>query len=155
MSPSPDVTLRLFRAEDQREAKEIILAGLEEHWGWRDAAKNPDLEDIAASYAGTVFVVAGEGERLVGTGALVPREGGVAEIVRMSVAAGARRRGIGSAILGELLARAAHAGVRRIVLETTSSWTEVVAFYLGHGFRITHDRDGDTYFALDLAPGHP
>ncbi len=71
----------------------------------------------------------------------------------MSVARAERRRGIGSAVLGRLLANARAAGFRRIILETTSTWVEAVAFYQKHGFRVTHVREGDMYFALDLSPG--
>ena len=75
----------------------MILAGLVEHWGFLDATKNPDLEDIAASYAGATFLVARLGDDIVGTGALVPHQDGTAEIVRMSVAQELRRRGLAGA----------------------------------------------------------
>ncbi len=72
------------------------------------------------------------------------------EIVRMSVANDMRQKGIGSAILSSLCARAATLGLRRILLETTETWDEVVAFYERFGFRQTHRQAGDIYFALDL-----
>ncbi|MFZ6029482.1 MAG: GNAT family N-acetyltransferase [Chloroflexota bacterium] len=145
------LTISRFQPQDQNAAKALILAGLAEHWGFLDTTRNPDLNDIAASYAEAVFLVARINGKLVGTGALVPRTVESAEIVRMSVDRSVRRQGIGQAILRALLEHACQAGFRRITLETTASWEEVIAFYLSSGFRITHEQDGDVYFALDLA----
>jgi putative acetyltransferase len=152
MTASPAIVIEPFRPADQAEVKRLILAGLAEHWGALDPAKNPDLNDIASTYAGFSFLVARQDGKIVGTGALVPRDNGTAEIVRMSVAKDARRTGIGRAVLHALCARAAALGFRSIVLETTETWDEVVAFYLTNGFRVTHRRDGDVYFALHLVP---
>ena len=73
-----------------------------------------------------------------------------AEVVRMSVAAAARRRGLGRRILSALCAEAKARGFRRVILETTQTWSEVIAFYQSFGFRITHYKDGDVYFELLL-----
>jgi GNAT superfamily N-acetyltransferase len=148
--PTDDLIIRPFQPADQAEAKRLILAGLAEHWGALDPTRNPDLNDIAASYAGARFLVAYRGERLIGAGALLPRSAEVAEIVRMSVARAERRRGVGRAILEELIAYARAAGFRRIILETTATWQEAIAFYQRAGFRFTHHQDGDAYFALEI-----
>lgn len=144
------ISISLFQPADQTEVRELILAGLAGHWGTLDPARNPDLNDIARSYAEAVFLVARSDGRVVATGALVPRAEGEAEIVRMSVAAGLRRRGIGRLILTRLIAAARQAGIRRVILETTADWKEVVDFYLQAGFRITHSQDGDVYFTIDI-----
>ena len=149
-SCSSVIIIRPFEPSDQLQAQEVILAGLQDHWGERDRSKNPDLHDIGASYASATFLVACEGERIVGTGALIPRQNGVAEIVRMSVVASNRRKGLGR-ILSELLRRAEDMGVRTVVLETSRTWGEVIQFYLAHGFAITHYANGDVYFALTLS----
>jgi GNAT superfamily N-acetyltransferase len=143
------VEIRPFRPQDQALAKELILAGLAEHWGQLDPVLNPDLNDIATAYAGAAFLVAWRGGRLVGTGALVPRSPGVAEVVRMSVARPCRRQGIGRLILVQLCEHARLAGYCRVILETTSTWQDVIEFYRRFGFRETHRRDGDTYFAIE------
>jgi putative acetyltransferase len=127
-----------------------VLAGLADHWGKLDPSKNPDLNDIGSTYAHATFLVAWLQGKIVGTGALVPRSEEVVEIVRMSVARDVRRQGIGRLILQQLIVHAQAGGYRQVILETTSTWLEVVAFYERCGFRITHHRDGDTYFALDL-----
>ncbi len=144
------VTIRPFRPEDQAAAKALILAGLVEHFGYLDPTKNPDLDDIAATYAGGTFLLAWRGDEIVGTGALVHEREGVARIVRMSVDAPVRRRGIGTQVLQALCEHARAAGYRQIVLETTSTWREVVAFYRRNGFRLVGSWEDDTHFVMDL-----
>jgi ribosomal protein S18 acetylase RimI-like enzyme len=140
-----------FTPSDQPAVKALILAGLVDHWGTLDRTKNPDLNDIAASYKDAYFLVAKRDGQVVGCGAFVPRSPDTVMIVRMSVAAACRRQGLGRRILTALCAEAKERGYRRVVLETTQTWSEVIAFYQGFGFRITHYQDGDVYFALDLA----
>ena len=139
-----------FRPEDQRPAKALILAGMEEHWGVLDESKNPDLDDIASSYADGVFLVAWQDGEMVGRGAFRPVSDETVEIVRMSVRKEKRRQGIGGEILAELCWRAYRQGYKRVILETTASWEEVVAFYRAFGFEVTHRMAGDLYFAMDL-----
>ncbi len=145
-----EIIISDFQPSDQIEAKALILSGLVDHWGWLDPTLNPDLTDIAESYRQAIFLVARLDGRMVGTGALKPRGEGVAEIVRMSVAKDLRRLGLGRKILAELVARARVMGLRKIILETTETWNEVIAFYVSFGFRITHHQDGDVYFELLL-----
>ncbi len=144
--------IRRFQPEDQAAARVIVLAGLEERWGNLDLALNPDLDDIASAYAGATFLVAedGPGGRLVGTGALVRESRNVARIARMSVVAGARRKGVGSKILDGLLDGARAAGYRRLVLETTETWDDAVAFYERRGFREVGRRGGEVHMALAI-----
>jgi putative acetyltransferase len=80
----------------------------------------------------------------------VPRGSGTAEIVRMSVARDLRRCGLGRTILARLVETAKAAGFERIVLETTETWQEVIAFYLRFGFEVSHHQDGDVYFKMEL-----
>ena len=150
MNNLDNITISLFRPEDQAQVKSLILAGLGEHWGTLDPSKNPDLNDIRSTYANATFLVAWLDDKIVGTGALVPRTDGVAEIVRMSVAPDLRRRGVGRLILQQIVERAQAAGYRQIILETTATWREVIEFYQRCGFHITHYHDGDVYFVLDL-----
>jgi GNAT superfamily N-acetyltransferase len=148
------VRIRHLRPEDQAAARELVLAGLKERWGSLDLAKNPDLDDIASEYAGATFLVAerGPGGAPVGTGALVHESEGVARIVRMSVAASERLRGVGSRILDGLLESARAAGYRLVVLETTETWVDAIAFYERRGFREVGRRDGEVHMALDVEP---
>jgi putative acetyltransferase len=149
---TPAIDIRPFQPADQAAVKALVLAGLADHWEVLDPALNPDLNDIATTYANATFLVAQQGERIVACGALVPRGNGTAEIVRMSVSRDLRRHGIGRWILAALVEQARSLGFRRIVLETTETWQEVIAFYLRFGFHITHHAGGDVYFALEIDP---
>jgi len=61
-----------------------------------------------------------------------------------------RRKGIGRMILDHLCDYARSIGCRQVILETTETWQEVIAFYERCRFQITHHQDGDVYFKLDL-----
>lgn len=145
-----EVTIRLFRRSDQAAARRLILHGLRERWGKLDETKNPDLDDIADYYSDGFFLVAGLRDEVIGTGALIPEAAGVGRIVRMSVARPWRRQGVGQRILEALLERARAAGYRRVVLETTATWEDAVAFYRRHGFQTVAVRDGNAHFMHEL-----
>ncbi|MDE2890801.1 MAG: GNAT family N-acetyltransferase [Gemmatimonadota bacterium] len=152
---SQQISIKPFEREDQDTVRNLILDGLAEHWDEVDTKLNPDLNDIGASYEGATFLVAWLDGEIVGSGALVPSSDHVAEIVRMSVAAEYRRHGIGRQILERLCQKAKESGIQRIVLETSSSWTEAIVFYRRFGFRVTSRHNGrfgcEVHFALDLA----
>ena len=148
------ILIKPFESEDQDTVQSLILAGLAEHWGEIDPTLNLDLNDIGTSYNDATFLVAWLDGRIIGSGALIPRSDQVAEIVRMSVAPELRRRGIGGKILERLFQEAKELGFQRIVLETTSTWSDVIEFYKRFGFRVTHRQEGpfggEVHFALDL-----
>ena len=139
-----------FQSSDQAAVKTLILDGLVDHWGTLDESKNPDLDNIPQSYANAMFLVAWLDGEIIGTGAFIPRSEKQVEIVRMSVAKEKRRQGIGQKILSELCKRASEKGYEEVVLETTDTWLDVVAFYQQYGFEITHYLDGDAYFSLNV-----
>jgi len=130
------------------------LSGLTEHWGELDESLNSDLNDIATSYKDDVFLVAWLDDAIVGTGALVLKENNVGEIVRMSVDKDVRRKGIATKVLEQLCKEAKVLGLKKVILETTSTWADVITFYKRFGFCITHEENGefgsDTYFELDI-----
>ena len=151
MNPTQDTIILPFQPENQVEVKELILAGLAEHWGTMDSSMNPDLDAIGLTYAKAVFLVAWDQGKIVGTGALIPESSDTARIVRMSVAAEMRRNGVGSKILQRLCEQAKSMGYQRLVLETVDTWQEAIAFYKRFGFQITDYLDGDVHFALHLS----
>lgn len=148
------LSIRHFEIADQDAAKQLILEGLGERWGWIDPTLNPDLNDIAATYAAGVFLVGHLGDRLIATGALLPEttpEGMDAlRVVRMSVHADLRGQGIGRRMLDALLDYAREQGCTLVVLETTSTWADAVRFYRRNGFQRVEERDGDTHMQLEL-----
>ncbi len=90
----------------------------------------------------------------MGTGALMPVVGGTGVISRMSTALSSRRRGVGSALLGELLAEARRREWTAVTLETTATWTDARRFYEHHGFvldRLVAGIGGDdAHYRLEL-----
>ena len=149
-SRSQDITILPFQPEHQSEVKRLVLEGLAEHWGALDLALNSDLNDISAAYAHSVFLVAWQNDRIIGTGALIPRSHDTAEIVRMSVVIDMRRKGVGSKILQRLCEQAKQNGYKHLILETTETWHEAIEFYRQFGFQVTHRLDGNVYFSLEM-----
>lgn len=135
--------VRDFDRRDQDQVRRLILGGLGEHWGGIDEALNPDLDDIATAYANGRTIVVEVDEQVIGTGTVVRRSNATVEIVRMSVAPRHRRRAVGRMIVAELISTAKAWSMERVILETSSAWTDVVAFYRACGFEITGERDGD------------
>jgi GNAT superfamily N-acetyltransferase len=148
-----EILIEPFQPEDQAAVKALILAGLVEHWGRLDVSKNPDLDNIASSYAGGTFLIARQAGQVIGTGALVPWSENTGQIVRMSVAASRRRLGTGRLILENLLVCARRAGMKEVILETAAAWTGVIEFYKNAGFELTHYQGDDAYFRLGLEAG--
>ena len=142
------IQVRPFQPSDQTLTKKLILAGLADHWGTLDPTLNPDLNDITHSYRGETFLLAVQGEEIIGCGALIEEEGmaGYGRIVRMSVKKENRRQGLGQLILHHLQLAAQQRHFHKIVLETTQTWLDVVAFYQANGFQIIGHQDGDTHF---------
>ncbi|WP_116090152.1 GNAT family N-acetyltransferase [Sphingomonas crusticola] len=77
-----------------------------------------------------------EGDSLLGVGALKDLGDGEGEVKSMHVAAAARGRGVGSAIVAHILATARARGYRRLYLETGGIpyFAPARALYAAHGF---------------------
>ena len=150
-APSP-ITVRPFAASDQPAARALILAGFGEHFGVIDETLNPDLNDIAASYADATFLVAERDGAIVGTGALTREPDGARRVQRMSVAKQHRRRGIARCLLTGLVDHAAgDDGCDRVVLTTHADWQDAIAFYLASGFTVVARPPGGVDFARDIS----
>jgi GNAT superfamily N-acetyltransferase len=144
------ITITPFESQHQQATRQLILEGLEEHWGVLDPALNQDLVDISKTYQSSMFLLAWIGDKIVGTGALVPESGGVSRIMRMSVDKTYRRQAIGTLILEQLLQTARLQKHHKVVLETTATWDEAIAFYKKSGFSPVGIRNGDLHFELNL-----
>jgi putative acetyltransferase len=82
------------------------------------------------------FWSAWDGESLVGVGALRRLDAEHGEVKSMHTVAEARRGGVGSALLANIIASARTMGLRRLSLETGSFeyFRPAVALYAKHGF---------------------
>ena len=144
------VTIALMRADQCAAVHQLIVDGLTERWGTYDSRLNPDIESFSTAYADSTTLVALRLGQVAGTGTLKPSRDGRSEIVRMSVARNSRRTGVGGLILSHLINIAREQDMCEVTLETSSSWASAIEFYLGYGFRKTHESGGDTYFLYSL-----
>jgi GNAT superfamily N-acetyltransferase len=146
--------IRSFEPSDQAAARQLILNGLGEHFGWIDETCNPDLDDIAANYVelGHVFVVAEIDGELVGTGGLTAEGKNVGRIVRMSVSRVHRRAGIGQALVAHLLDAARQRGFVRVWVSTSPEWQDAVGLYEHCGFTEYRRDDVSVYLSYLLEP---
>ncbi len=147
------VTIARLEAKEASCVRQLLVDGLKERWGTYEARFNPDIEMIPLSYEDSFFLSAKLSGQVVGTGVLKPIGSHRGEIRRMSVAQSHRRVGIGTLILSHLLGLAHELRMREVCLETTSSWESAVKFYSRHGFRTTHEEDGNSYFSYVLRQG--
>ena len=147
-----DINIRPFLPSDQACAKNLILAGLAEHFSTLNPEFNVDLNDISKYYiqSGHVFLIAELGGKLVGTGALVTEAEGVGRIVRVSVDSSHRRHGIGKRITDELLKAAQRIGYCQVVVETNDDWYDAIRLYQRSGFREYDHSNGERHFMLRL-----
>ena len=143
------IEIRPFRVEDQKKARQLVLDGLGEHFGNINEELNPDLDDIAASYTGGLFLVAEQAGVIVGCGALIYEGEGIARVQRMSVLRTLRRQGIAAATLDRLITEARLQGRWRVVIET-GFWEDSVGFYTSSGFFETSRDPWGPNMALDL-----
>jgi putative acetyltransferase len=93
-----------------------------------------DLSGLRA--AGVTFWSAWEGDAVVGVGALKRLSADHGEVKSMHTAEAARGRGVGSAILRQIMAAARRRGMSRLSLET-GSWAYFAparGLYARHGF---------------------
>jgi len=99
---------------------------------YRDA-DNHALDTAALAEAGMVFLVAEQAGAVLGCGALAMR-GEHAEIKAMFTAPEARGKGVATALLQALEARARGADVTRLRLETGEALAEAMRLYRRMGF---------------------
>ncbi|BCB02504.1 GNAT family N-acetyltransferase [Bacillus sp. KH172YL63] len=134
------------------QAKNVILAGFMERFGFIDHTLNPDIQDISLEYDGIQhhFFVGKENGRLICTGAIRKEKGDTYQIVRMSVLASHRKRGLGRIMLKFLEEKAQTLGARRLILETNKQWSDAIRFYENNGFVYTGEDDDSCYFEKEI-----
>jgi len=143
--------IRRYRASDQAAARALIEEGLGEHFGFVDRNANPDLLDIAASYAippNAIFVADLDGT-VIGTTALVVR-GAVGRLVRVAVARNHRRAGVATALMSHVIGFARQVGVSQLVAHTQPEWSDAMSFYERHGFVPCGHDDIDVHLRRSL-----
>jgi GNAT superfamily N-acetyltransferase len=121
---------------DSSDAKRLIAAldaGLAELYP-PEQRFGPNLKAQHLEGGRGTFLVARDGGRAVGCGAIRLIDATSAEVKRMYVEPDQRGRGVGRAVLARLEAAAAQLGARRLVLETGTHSPEALALYGRAGF---------------------
>jgi putative acetyltransferase len=122
-----------FESADARR----LIAALDAHLGefYPPAQRfGPNLKREQLEDGRGTFLVARDGGRAVGCGAIRLLDPATAEIKRMFVEPDQRGRRIGWAVLDALEAAARRLGVRRLVLETGVYQEAAIALYRSAGF---------------------
>ncbi len=147
------ITIRSFTPEDAAAMRELVLAGLGDHWGEIDYSLNPDLDDITGVYheTGAAILIAERDGEIVGCGILVDEPPEAGRLVRMSVRNDQRGQGLGKRLVFALIDEARARGHTRAVCETTDTWQDAITLYQRCGFTDVARRDGDVHFELTLA----
>lgn len=147
----PDVTIRPYRPETDRNAVERVMRLALEAAGAYftedvPADGDPSIVFDSDSAARSAFLVAESDGQVVGTGAFRPPGSlitdannpfpdTVAELKRMHVRPSYQHRGIGTMLLDRLRTLADERGYEEFVLQTTAVQNNAISFYESRDFR--------------------
>ncbi len=87
------------------------------------------------------YVVAEEAGDLVGYAGLL-HSGGTADVLTLAVPSDRQRQGVGTVLLGALMAEARRRGAHELLLDVREDNAPAVAFYAWHGFEQISRRRG-------------
>jgi len=147
------ISLRPFTPHDQEAARGLILQGLGDRFGFIDETLNPDLDDITAHYLaqGHLFLLAFDGETLIGTGALLIQPDRSGQLVRVSTHRAYRRQGIARTICQRLIEQARQHGLTHLLVETNHDWYDAIRLYETLGFVACLREQYGVRLRMDLA----
>jgi len=124
-----------YRSE-WREAFEQLNREWIETWFTLEDVDRETFRDPAAKVlapGGQIFFVL-DGNKPLGTCAVLRHDGEVHEIAKMAVAPGARGRGYGDLLMEAAVAFSRTAGARRIVIVSNTRLAPAIRLYEKHGF---------------------
>lgn len=129
-------------------ARQLILDGLEERFGFLDYSFNPDLRNIIQNYRknGGVFLIGLQDNKVVCTGALTKEGTTAGRIQRMSVKKSHRRSGLAESMLRKLEETARQLGYEELVLETNNEWHSAIEFYKKMGYGMDWQDEERSHF---------
>jgi len=142
----PEFRVERADAPVARALLDDYLADLRARLGEFDESRGAPADADEMSPPTGVFLVAYLDAAPIACGGVKPRPEG-AEIKRMWVAPGARRRGVGRRLLAALEDAARAAGHRRAVLDTSAGQPEALAMYRALGYVEVPDYNANPYAA--------
>jgi len=141
------ITIRPIRESDVPDAKRVILSVAYNIFGFDGtledsirhflaAGKLKEMDDLNGNYfnAGGTFLVALNGEQVIGSGALRRLDEGIAELKRLWLLDEYQGQGIGYRLVTNLIDWARVKGYKRIRLQTSAEQIRALAFYRKVGF---------------------
>ncbi|SDQ77557.1 GNAT family N-acetyltransferase [Virgibacillus salinus] len=136
MKTTTEVNFTKVTEQQQGAAKDIILEGFKEYFGFIDHTMNPDLNNIYRHYNmnGNAFYVGEIEDWIICTGAITKESESTARIERMSVKKEYRRQGIAQKMLFHLEKQAGKMGYSKIVMETNKEWPSAINLYNTNGY---------------------
>jgi len=136
-----------WRSEFERLNRDWI-----ETWFVLEEADRATFRDPVAKIinpGGQIFFVV-EGDRVLGTCAVIPLRAEVHEIAKMAVAQEARGKGYGDLLMEAAVEFSRQAGARRIVIVSNTKLAPAIRLYEKHGFvRVPLDPD-EQYARADI-----
>ncbi len=132
--------IRRYRPEDRPDVVRVIKSIYDAYNFQMDFEEfDRDLADIEGYYqdSGGEFWVAESGGVVAGAIGVVPRGGETCELRRLYVSMSHWGRGLGSTLIGTVIAWAEDHGYPRIVLWSDVLFERAHGLYLKHGFRAT------------------
>lgn len=149
MAADPPLVIRAVRPSEYEIAGELTVEAYRTLGDAGDEFYERELRDIAGRRDSSEIFVAEVGGRVVGCVTFVDGLKALSEVddpdaatVRMlGVAAEARGRGVGEALMRECIDRARQSGRKRVRLDTRTSMTSAQRLYERLGFRRDPDHD--------------
>ncbi|PFA66697.1 GNAT family N-acetyltransferase [Bacillus sp. AFS015802] len=141
-----------IKKHQSEQAKNVILSGFLERFGFIDHTLNPDIHDITLEYDGTQhhFFVGKEKDDIICTGAIRQEAEDTYQIVRMSVLSSFRKRGLGGIMLKHLEEKAHSLGARKLILETNKQWADAIQFYEKNGYTYKSEDEISCYYEKEI-----
>lgn len=145
------ITLHDWRPEWRRHFERLNLDWLERYFSVEDIDRRllGDPERWILAPGGHVFFAA-EGDRVVGTGALLRESEGVYELGKMAVEPGRQGHGIGRLIVQAAIDRFVALRGTKLFLETNSGLAPALHLYESLGFRHQGQRVDSHYARSDV-----
>jgi len=130
------ITAEPFDSADALRLVSALDAGLAELYP-PEQRFGPNLKPEHLDAGRGTFLVARDGERAIGCGAMRLLDPATAEVKRMYVEPGQRGKGVGWAVLASIEASARQLNVKRLVLETGVYQEAAISLYRRAGFTQT------------------
>ena len=148
-----DVTVRLARAEDYAALRVLFKAGLLEGQV-RDNDTGADIENVAEAYFSdegqSALWVADYDDDIIGMIGVQKTSDHGAEVRRLRVRDGYRRRGLGAKLMEQALGFCQHHGYLKVMLDVRIERGPAITLFEKFGFKLARQRELEGRKILDF-----